>query len=61
MQNLYDIYEGYHKLGGRYVTLGSDAHYAGGVGGGIDEAFRMADKIGLKSVHFVRREMIIDV
>jgi histidinol-phosphatase (PHP family) len=59
-QNLYEIYEGYHKLGGRYVTLGSDAHYAARVGSGVDAAARMAVKIGLKPVHFVQREMIVD-
>jgi len=60
VQNLYDIYEGYYKLGGRYVTLGSDAHDQGNIGKDFDKALRMAEKIGLVPVHYENREMIVD-
>ena len=58
--NLYDIYEGYYNKGGRYVTLGSDAHRPESVGAHIGEAYRMAKKIGLTPVHYECREMIAD-
>ena len=60
VQNLYEVYEGYYKKGGRYVTLGSDAHHAPTVGWNIDKAFHLAEKIGLIPVHYVKREMRID-
>ena len=59
-QNLYNIYEGYYKLGGRYVTLGSDAHIPGDIGKGFKEALQIIRKIGLTPVHYVQREMVID-
>ena len=59
-QNLYEICEGYYDNGGRYVTLGSDAHKPASVGMGVREAYAMAKKIGLTPVHYNRREMITD-
>ena len=60
VRNLYGIYEGYYSRGGRYVTLGSDAHNTASIGRHIGEAYRMIQKIGLTHVHYVNREMIID-
>ncbi len=44
------ILELYHSLGGRIVTIGSDAHRAVDVGAGIEQAHRMATEIGLMQV-----------
>ena len=60
-KNLFNIYEGYYACGGRYVTLGSDAHSQGNIGRDIDKAFHMAKKIGLTPVRFAAREMIVGV
>ena len=59
-QNLFNIYEGYYKMGGRYVTLGSDAHVSSDIGKGFDKALDIAGRIGLTPVHYVQREMVID-
>jgi len=60
VKDLYEIYEGYYNMGGRYVTLGSDAHTPAYVGRHFDKALRMARQIGLTPVHYVNREMIAD-
>lgn len=44
------ILELYHALGGRIVTIGSDAHRAEDVGAGIVQASEMARDIGLAQV-----------
>ena len=50
----------YRDLGGRLVTLGSDAHLARDVGAGIREAAAIAEANGLQPVsYFVRHEPII--
>jgi len=60
-QNLYNIYEGYYKMGGRYVTLGSDAHIPGDIGRSFKKALHIIKEIGLTPVHYVQRKMVIDV
>lgn len=44
------ILELYQSLGGRVVTIGSDAHRAADVGAGIDQAHKMASEIGLAQI-----------
>ncbi len=44
------ILEFYYALGGRAITVGSDAHYVGDVGRGIPRALEMARDIGFEHV-----------
>ncbi len=45
------IFELYYTLGGRKVSLGSDAHTAGAFFGGFDEALDMLKTIGFRHVY----------
>ena len=56
--NLMDVYRRYKELGGRYVTLGSDAHRVSALGYEFDTALKMINEIGLKPVYFKERKMI---
>ena len=38
----------YRELGGEYLTIGSDAHKAGDIGAGIDEALQIAYDVGFR-------------
>lgn len=40
----------YKELGGRFISVGSDSHYAERIGNGIDRAFEMAREAGFKCV-----------
>ena len=42
-----DILDIYKSVGGKYVTLGSDAHTAGDVGANIEDGMKLAQKLGL--------------
>lgn len=53
-----EICGAFARLGGRYCTVGSDAHVVGRVGYHFDTARRIADEAGLKIVHFRERTMI---
>lgn len=55
--SLYNIYKRYKDLGGKYVTLGSDAHGKSVIGTNFKIAHEMLDSIGLKSVHFNKRTL----
>ena len=54
------LYKRFKELGGKYMTLGSDAHYTEHVGRDLDVAADIARESGLKIVHFKQRKMIID-
>ena len=43
-----DIIKRYKELGGKYVTLGSDAHKAEYIGYGFDKAYEIANSFDLK-------------
>lgn len=50
----------FKKIGGKYVTIGSDSHYAERIGQGIDKGYEIAVKSGFKSVtKFVKREPVL--
>ncbi len=51
------LYRRYRELGGRYCTLGSDAHYAEHVGRRLREALAMAERCDLAPVYFKKRRM----
>jgi histidinol-phosphatase (PHP family) len=57
-KNLYTIYSRYKALGGRYVTIGSDAHKAERLGYKFSEALDMIKEIGLTLVYFKERRML---
>ena len=57
--NLTAIFSRYHKLGGRYVTIGSDAHGKGQLGYNFDAALEMIKEIGLAPVYFKERRMVV--
>lgn len=46
------ILELFFKYGGRYITIGSDAHFASDVGSGFDEAFMLISKCGFKNYNY---------
>lgn len=54
---LMPIYKMYRQLGGRYITLGSDAHNVDAIGMNFSMARDFADSLGLQVVTFCRREM----
>jgi histidinol-phosphatase (PHP family) len=56
---MHGIYKRYHALGGRFVTIGSDAHREENLGCFFEEALVMAKEIGLKPVYFRERKMVI--
>ena len=40
----------YKELGGKYITVGSDAHYAEHLGAGISEAYELALSCGFEKI-----------
>ena len=54
---LLKLYERYAALGGKYVSLGSDAHTKENVGFKIHEAADFMEQYNLKPVYFVNRQM----
>lgn len=52
------LYKRYHELGGKYCTLGSDAHYKEHVGRRLQEA-ALAAQAELTPVYFKARRMQI--
>ena len=55
--NLIRIYKRFKELGGKYVTIGSDAHTPERIGNNFDKAKDMADSCGLKIVYFKERNL----
>ena len=58
MKELIPVYTRYRELGGRQVTLGSDAHAAAAVGSHFQAASDIAAAIGLTVVTFAGRCMV---
>lgn len=57
LKELAPIYARYRELGGKYVTLGSDAHGADAIGANFQTAEDFARAMGLKMVTFFARQM----
>lgn len=55
VEELKAIYTRYKECGGKYVTLGSDAHNTDAVGSNIREAAELARSWGLVSVYYKQR------
>ena len=58
--NLLAIYHAYRECGGRYVTLGSDAHEPQEIADNFAIAAEFLRETGLIPVHFCKRQMLID-
>ncbi len=56
-KGLLPIYKRYHELGGKYCTLGSDAHYKEHVGRRLQEALAIAKECSLVPVYYKERKM----
>lgn len=54
---LLDTYRFYKELGGKYVTIGSDAHVPSAIGNNIKEALMIADELSLKPVYYKSRKI----
>ena len=55
--NLIHIYSEYNKKGGKYVTIGSDAHHAEHIGQNFKLANSICEICNLKPVYFKNRKM----
>lgn len=56
---LTDLYQRYRYLGGKYCTIGSDAHYEEHVGRRLDSALQIAAQAELIPVYFKARKMCL--
>ena len=59
-ENLLAIYHAYRRQGGRFVTLGSDAHEPQEIADNFPLAADFLQETGLLPVHFCKRKMLID-
>lgn len=57
VKTLLVLYKRYRELGGRYATLGSDAHYKEHVGRRLNIAREIAEAADLTPVYFEKRKM----
>ena len=55
--NLINIYKTYNQMGGKYVTIGSDAHREENIGNYFMEATKICELCSLKPVYFKKRKM----
>ena len=55
-QNLFKLYQRYAQLGGKYVTIGSDAHTPEQLGKDFTKARKIADESGLTVVYYRERK-----
>lgn len=56
-----DILKRYFDMGGRLVTLGSDAHKPENVGGGIKEAVQMMKELGFKEFFYYEKRKPVSI
>lgn len=54
---LLPVYKRFKQLGGKYVTIGSDAHKIGDIGANFAEADKIAQACGLRPVFFKQRKI----
>ncbi|QGU95600.1 histidinol phosphate phosphatase [Clostridium bovifaecis] len=57
VNNLLKIYARYYELGGRFITIGSDAHTSEAIGSHFNIANDMAELCNLKMIYFKDRKM----
>lgn len=58
VKELVPIYKRYREMGGRYVTLGSDAHEAEAIGAHFSEAREFTEMLGLRIATFEERRLV---
>lgn len=56
VEALLQIYRRYHELGGKIVTVGSDAHNPESIGKEFETAKEIADRCGLQIVYYKERK-----
>jgi histidinol-phosphatase (PHP family) len=56
-----EILKLYYSLGGRKVTLGSDAHTVGGIGRGIAEATKQLAAMGFDGYYYYRNRKPVKI
>ena len=55
-----NIVSRFRELGGKYITIGSDAHRWGDVGSGLEEGYRLAQRCGFSYVTvFEKRQPVL--
>ena len=59
INELVPVYKKYRELGGRFVTIGSDAHKVSAVGNYFDRAVDFVRELDLKPVTFCERKLEI--
>ena len=59
LKELLPIYTQYKKLGGKYITIGSDAHRVEAIGNHFEIAIDLAKELNLKIVTFCERRLEI--
>ena len=57
VEELVPVYKKYRELGGRYVTIGSDAHKVAAVGNYFERALKFARELDLTPVTFCERKL----
>lgn len=60
LEALIALYKRYKELGGKYVTIGSDAHNLSDIGKNFASAFTMVEQLDLQPVYFKQRKMHFD-
>lgn len=56
LKELAPVFTRYKQLGGKYVTIGSDAHKSSAIGEYFDRAYSFINEIGLRPAIFNRRQ-----
>lgn len=56
-----DIVRKYYGLGGRLVTIGTDAHVSKNIAAGFNEAKAMLKKIGFENYHYYKNRKPVEV
>ena len=57
IKELVPVYRRYRELGGKYVTMGSDAHKPGTIGAHFYQARQLVSDLGLQVVTFCKRQL----
>lgn len=60
LEEFKDHFSVFRELGGRFVTLGSDAHHKEPIGRNMRKAAELLKSLDLKPVHYDRHEPVVD-
>ena len=56
-----DVVRRFKQLGGEFVTVGSDAHYAKDIGAGVDVGMEIAQRIGFDCVTLFQNRQPVQI